>query len=993
MADYTYPWLTGTPASKLATSHIHPLVASARGYETLTPTNYTDWLDRYNIGRRNSKNAIFVRDIINTQDAMFIPWYSTQSVTQARLHNITPALDTWQLRPATPRYLNGTSKPAKYVSAPGAPTILDLHPSTPTNALSHDTVIITEGVLKADAITSLQLAHHHPHSLPPVSGRLIEDQTSLATLIQQTPDWIPVIAIAGVYNWRNNPEWASLNLRNKNVLVAFDADTATNPQVWAAASSLFQFLETSKKAASIQLINIPSTPDDQHRGIDDWIHDGATLPQVLESTSDLPPRPVDGPAEPGIMRISTDGLRLEASSEAGWIPVSNVGGRIVSFTNPRFPTDQEIRTGHLNAGLPLDQQTENNADAIVRIDVSWLDEDNHPQTVTVEGPSAILSHDPKDWDRWGARLPPALYACPDWPPNKGLEWLAAVRQNRKTEIQYIDRWLSMGWIPRENLPPVFSIGPQVIDSDGAITLTNHTPLREEDLAGASLFGCIPPKHPAGSREFKQRVIECFTQIYEAFFCSGAWSDPTIPILVLALALRPIAPPPTRLASFFVGTKGSGKSWTAATIMGFWQHTPGTWSNSRLPGGATDTAASMEHALARTPIWVADDLAPSTSRMRAESMESGMGEIIRSVHDHRGRRRMNPDGTARIVNTPRALLVVTGENEFTNQSVADRTLIVRFGKDSLAAKKPDGSENPDALRKVTALMDKTPVLSEFTGLCIAMICECAKEHGWEKTYEMFEGFSTGGLSQYKTMFKDAVSGSGGLGTRKLEMVRELFMGLYVLEVVLFNAGAADDLTLGPVLWEGLCGPKGYEARWYKALFEFVLGDVEEAAGFSPGASLVEGLRSVLASGKAHVVNAGGDPGEAPLGEPGADTALGWVFDTGRQVWTPRGETIGWLIQRDTQRGVLFDCRAAFNLVQRWFPDLLPPGTKQAATWGAVWAEGLAVDWFKREVNNTGGRRNNVQATVAEGVIRRGVPVGLGVLLGTSGDAAGGDGVVF
>lgn len=979
-----YPWLTGTPAQKLTTSAILPIVAKARGYETLTPENYPDWLEKYRQGTKNSKTGVFVRDAIASQDAMFMPWYSIPSVTEANTTGISPCMDSWQLRPAIPRYTTGTGKAAKYLTAPGKPTVMDIHPATPPKTLRDtDTVIIAEGLLKADAIVSAQLNHHS--IILPVTDQttVTQAQQALQDAIKNTPGWIPVIAIAGVYNWRSNPEWNSLNLTQKQIYIAFDGDTATNLGVWQAASSLFEYLETSKHAKTVKLIQTPLTQNDQHRGVDDWIHDGALFTDILKNTTDLPQAPTleETTSVDGLKRISPDGLRFEQGigaddqHDAGWITIAGVGGRIVSFTNPRFPTEDEIRTGKLNAGVPIGEQTAYNPNSTVSIEVGWADESGHPTTVKIEGPSDILNHKPEEWGRWGAKIPPILYSCPDWPPKNGAEWVEAIRAHRKQEVTYIDRWTSMGWIPRKDDQPVFTIGNQIIDYTGPISLPNFVPLKEEDLDGASLFGIVDPptidQPIENNPDYQTQILDDFRRVYAGMFQSGAWTDLRLPVLMIALALRPICPIPTRLASYFVGSKGSGKSWSAAAIMGFWQHTAGTWTNSRLPGGASDTAASMEHAIARVPIWVADDLAPSVSKMRAETTESGIGEIIRNVHDHRGRRRMNPDGSARVVNTPRALLVVTGENDFTTTSVSDRVLIVRFGKESLVVKDEEGLE-VGSLAPVEALTKDEPVLARISGYCIQNYCDIARQVGWAELYKQCQTFSERALKFFKTKFFAQVQGKDGLGTRKLEMVRELFLGLYMLELLLYRAGADKDKVLGPVLRENLSGPEGDGKAWYGDVFSYVLGDVEESAERMPGLSLLEGLRGVLASGAAHLADPD-HPGEPPLGGTAKDAGVGWVRDAARDTYMPKGETIGWIVNNNGAQVAVFNMRGSFNLVQRKFPDLLPPGTKQATTWSAFWAEHLAYDVRQRRRNTSGNFRNDIQYETGEGGSVSGVPI--------------------
>src|SRR5699024_7987292 len=78
-------------------------------------------------------------------------------------------------------------------------------------------------------------------------------------------------------------------------------------------------------------------------------------------------------------------------------------------------------------------------------------------------------------------------------------------------------------------------------------------------------------------------------------------------------------------------------------------------------------------------WVSDDLAPSPDRNQASREEASMGDLIRSIHNGVGKRRMNADMTAREVNNPRALLIVTAENEPSVSSVGDRMIMLKFGE--------------------------------------------------------------------------------------------------------------------------------------------------------------------------------------------------------------------------------------------------------------------------------------------------------------------------
>jgi hypothetical protein len=88
---------------------------------------------------------------------------------------------------------------------------------------------------------------------------------------------LPCIGLGGVYNWRSKrlkmlliPEIAELNLMHREIILAFDSDTATNMQVQSALSHFADIL-TSKCGANVKILELPQVGDNQKTGVDDYI--------------------------------------------------------------------------------------------------------------------------------------------------------------------------------------------------------------------------------------------------------------------------------------------------------------------------------------------------------------------------------------------------------------------------------------------------------------------------------------------------------------------------------------------------------------------------------------------------------------------------------------------------------------------------------------------------------------------------------------------------
>ena len=152
----------------------------------------------------------------------------------------------------------GKQRAAKYEQATGQPHRLDVHPRN-LAALADPSVPlwVTEGVKKGDALTS--------------AGRC-------------------TIALGGVWCWRKEclPDWDRVALRGRTVLIAFDSDAETNPNVAKARDALAAFL--TERGALVRIVHLPPAPDGSKVGADDFLASGGDLVDlVAEHTEDWTP--------------------------------------------------------------------------------------------------------------------------------------------------------------------------------------------------------------------------------------------------------------------------------------------------------------------------------------------------------------------------------------------------------------------------------------------------------------------------------------------------------------------------------------------------------------------------------------------------------------------------------------------------------------------------------------------------------------------------------
>jgi hypothetical protein len=164
----------------------------------------------------------------------------------------------------------------KYEAPLGARNCLDCLPVR--RALLADPrvpLVITEGLIKSDAITSAA----------------IREGASVVC-----------VSVQGTWNWRGRnvfdgltavADWEQIALNDRPVFIAFDSDAARNPSVHIAMARLKVFLEA--RGATVLIVYLPDRGDGSKCGADDYLADHTLLEMLALADLELRPLP-DGPA-------------------------------------------------------------------------------------------------------------------------------------------------------------------------------------------------------------------------------------------------------------------------------------------------------------------------------------------------------------------------------------------------------------------------------------------------------------------------------------------------------------------------------------------------------------------------------------------------------------------------------------------------------------------------------------------------------------------------
>lgn len=986
--DYA-PHVQFSGAQKLADSGVAPLVAAARGYETIEKESVKDFAKTHALGASNSTKFKQVAQSTIYGDTMVILWYQADLVAAAHDRGAAPVFTTMQLRPSVPKVNPTNGKTVKYENLTGSGSVIDIHPSTPKEwYLRSSKILITEGVIKGDSALTAQLRTvASEEELLGIGHTATRTQalTRVTELMGRIPERerVTIISFVGVGNWKNNEVWVSMPLSGRTLYLAFDGDIASNWNVWSQANNLWGYAKGKGSIVKLLDLHIESDLDSEAAelirsekagtkfesgekvGLDDYLAkhgdwNSLVKHRILDDLPDTPARSRDD-APIGTWKVSEDGTSVQEyaaqkdpitgqETRPQWEVRYNIGGRIDAVETHRAPTQREVETANFGEGVAEEDVPMRST---VRIELSWMNDAGIKETAVITGPNTILMYPPSEWDKKRAEIPNNLLLHSEWPPRKGLEWLSAIKDNNDIPVRQNVSWTTMGYVPVEGSPVCsFISGKTVIaptKEDAEKTVAGVT---EVVLPGSTKFSLPAPEHEYMSEGWIKQVREDLRDVRHNFFENGVWTDQNVPAVLVAAGLRPTVPIPTTTVLYVQGPPGQGKSYSVSMILAFHQARK-TWTNKMLPGSMKDTGTSVEQALSQTNVWVMDDLAPSADRRQADMEQSKLGDIIRSVHNKTAKRRSGTELKAREVFEPRALLIATAENEHSINSVRDRTVILNLDKNSLT----------DTADDMAIFRDKSKAPARITYAAVQLIQAMAMNESWERVLKAIEAT----MDEYKTAAEKVIGKkitSGKSISRHVGMAVDLMAGLVPLALL---ADMVDDQEMLDLL--DTRKRNNLQAR----ISEIVAGSFRSQAEVTPGRSLMEAIRNVIASGHAHILNAN-DPGLQPMpnGSGSENRQLGWSKD-GQDKPRPLGECIGYLVGDDA---VFFDYQNAFNIAQRRNPTQLPPGTSAPVSFGSLWNEGLAHERYKDKGGKGIGRVFRL-----DGRSKRGVPVHIDLMLGS------------
>jgi hypothetical protein len=147
---------------------------------------------------------------------------------------------------------------------------------------------------------------------------------------------------------------------------------------------------------------------------------------------------------------------------------------------------------------------------------------------------------------------------------------------------------------------------------------------------------------------------------------------TITAPVLGAVYRaPLAEPgPVDFALHLTGPTGAFKTELAALAQA---HFGAAFHGRRLPASWADTANMLEKKafLAKDAVLVVDDFAPTGTTADVQRLHRDADRLFRAAGNRAGRARMRADGGSRPTNYPRGLIISTGEDVPSGQSLRAR----------------------------------------------------------------------------------------------------------------------------------------------------------------------------------------------------------------------------------------------------------------------------------------------------------------------------------
>jgi hypothetical protein len=356
--------------------------------------------------------------------------------------------------------------------------------------------------------------------------------------------------------------------------------------------------------------------------------------------------------------------------------------------------------------------------------------------------------------------------------------------------------------------------------------------------------------------------------------------------------------PVDFALHLTGPTGAFKTELAALAQA---HFGAAFHGKCLPASWADTANMLEKKafLAKDTVLVVDDFAPAGTTADIQRLHREADRLFRAAGNRSGRARMRADGGSRPTYYPRGLIISTGEDVPSGQSLRARLLVLELTPGEIPA---------------TAL--SVAQADAAGGLFAATIA------GYLRWLAPRIDSLRETLPERQRTLRDILV-QGTQHRRTPDIAASLILSW---EIFLRFAEETRAIRRG----EAAC----LLTRARAALTDSAEAQRAHQASEEPARRFLALLRAAISSGRAHVVDTDS------VGPPDNPACCGWQLvgagDHEREAWRPQGERLGWIRNHD----LLLDPDAAFAAAQKLARD---QGTaipiKQRTLWKRLVEQGL------------------------------------------------------
>jgi hypothetical protein len=448
--------------------------------------------------------------------------------------------------------------------------------------------------------------------------------------LKATQEGFPCIGVSGVWNWTLGkdsetgqrhvvPDFERITWKGRTVYLCYDSDAIFKPGVLQAEGELARQLVL--RGAHVLVVRLPDVDGLAKTGVDDYlIHkDKEAFQELLQQAESVP-------SEDGPYHVKDGAICCRRPTKKKGEVGDHEDIKLCNFV-ARITEEVELDNGiEHTRSFAIDGVLENGK-RLGRIDI------------------AATEFTSMNWviGMWGAR------------PRLTAEYSA--RDKLRDAIQHLSN--KSGIRQRK--------------------IYEHTGWRRKDdgwiyLHAGGAIGCQDVEVHLDAPLDRYRLPEA-KDIKEAVKCSLnlleiAPHTVTVPLLS-AVALAPLCEVlRPDFALWLFGATGSMKT-TLATL--FISHFGDFLKENVLPGSWESTGNALEKTLfiLKDTLAVIDDYAPQADVAAQRRLERGVTQVVRSLGNRSGRGRMRSDTSLQRVYSPRGIMLSTGEDVPTIQSILAR----------------------------------------------------------------------------------------------------------------------------------------------------------------------------------------------------------------------------------------------------------------------------------------------------------------------------------